>query len=203
MNIRSISIAFMAVFTAGVLGQGVSDTLVAEQIKAMPLANLTQIEKEDIQWMREEEKLARDVYLKLYSQWKQNSFSNIASSEQTHMDLVGLLLERYDIPDPAAQNAAGVFTNPSLQKLYLDLTAKGAVSLTEALKVGALIEELDIVDLQKRHTVKPDIQLIYDRLQAGSNNHLRAFVSSLKRTSGLDYTPVYLSPAAFTAIILR
>jgi len=43
---------------------------------------------DEVKWlrfMREEEKLARDVYLKLFDTWKLTVFSRIARSEQRHL----------------------------------------------------------------------------------------------------------------------
>ena len=98
-------------------------------------------------YMREEEKLARDVYGTLYQRWKSNIFNNISSSEQTHMDAILHLLQRYNLPDPVASNEVGVFTNTILQDLYNQLVIKGNSSLSNAFQVGATIEDLDIFDL--------------------------------------------------------
>ena len=38
--------------------------------------------------MREEEKVARDVYLSLNDTWNLRIFKNITSSEQTHMNAI-------------------------------------------------------------------------------------------------------------------
>jgi hypothetical protein len=153
-------------------------------------------------YMREEEKLAHDVYLALYEQWGLPSFQNIAGSEQAHTDAVKTLLDRYGLDDPAAA-LAGVFTNPDLQALYTDLVARGGQSLAEALKVGAAIEEIDILDLQERlaQTDNADIQQVFNNLLKGSSNHLRAFTSSLQAQTGEAYQPQYLSSEAFQAIL--
>jgi len=169
-------------------------------LDAIPLTTLTQEEIDGLLWMREEEKLARDVYLALYDLWGLRPFSNIASSEQTHMDAVLQLLDRYGIDDPAAATAPGEFTNPDLQNVYNDLIAQGSQSLQAALTVGATIEDLDIADLQARDTETPDIALVYANLEMGSRNHMRAFVRNLEQR-GLTYTPVYISPADFDAIV--
>ncbi len=63
-------------------------------------AILSQEEIDDLVYLREEEKLARDVYLHLYNTWGQWIFENIAASEQQHMDAVKTLLDRYGIHDP-------------------------------------------------------------------------------------------------------
>ena len=133
--------------------------------------------------MREEEKLARDVYTALYEVWNYPVFSNIAQSEQQHMDAIGVLFERYDLVDPVGDNAAGVFESETLQTLYDELVAEGRQSLVGALTVGAKIEDLDIADLVEKieESDNEDIDLIYQNLLRGSENHMSAFTSLLER----------------------
>jgi hypothetical protein len=144
-------------------------------------AALTDDEKYWLTYMREEEKLARDVYLSLGSTWNIPIFSNIAQSEQVHMDSVKTLLDRYGLSDPAAGKAQGEFTDPVLQKLHDDLIAQGSLSGAEALRVGVFIEETDISDLNKAiaATTHNDIRTVYNNLLQGSMNHLSAFESIL------------------------
>lgn len=165
-------------------------------------AALSATEEEALLYMREEEKLARDVYTALYAQWGLPIFQNIASSEQTHMDSILTLLQRYNLADPA-QAAAGVFTNPTLQSLYTDLVARGSESLAAALRVGAAIEEIDILDLQNRlaSVENADVAQVFQNLLQGSGNHLRSFVEMLERQAGEAYTPQYLSADAFAEIL--
>jgi hypothetical protein len=142
---------------------------------------LTADELESLTFMREEEKLARDVYLYLFEKWQWDAFSNIAVSEQRHMDAINNLLVRYGIPDPVSGNTYGVFTNPELQVLYDKLIEQGSKSIEGALQVGVLIETTDIVDLQEglADTTHKDINNVYSNLLKGSNNHLRAFNNEL------------------------
>ena len=163
---------------------------------------LSEDEVNNLLFMREEEKLAHDVYQTLYEQWGLPIFRNIASSELTHTTAVMTLLVRYDLPDPAQDNALGVFTNSDLQALYDQLVAQGSQSLIAALQVGATIEDLDIVDLQTAigQTDNADIILVYENLMKGSRNHLRSFVGQLQKRNG-DYQPQYLDRAAYDAII--
>ena len=154
-------------------------------------------------FMREEEKLAHDVYVTLYQKWGMPVFNNIASSEATHTSAVKVLLDRYGIADPAAGKSVGQFTDPNLQKLYDQLIEQGSRSLGDALKVGAAIEEIDILDLQTRlaQTDKTDIKLVYNNLKNASYNHLRAFVSTLQRQTGEIYSVQYLDETTYTSIV--
>lgn len=153
-------------------------------------AGLTDAEIGWLTYMREEEKLARDVYLFLYDTWGLPIFSKIVASEQTHMTAVKTLLDRFGIPDPAAGKSAGEFSAPELQALYDDLAAQGRISVVEALKVGVLIEETDIDDLTAAmaETNRTAIKTVYGNLMQGSLNHLKAFVSKLAKR-GVVYEP--------------
>jgi hypothetical protein len=171
-------------------------------IASVPSTDLSEAEISDLLYMREEEKLARDVYLALGRRWNIQTFSNIANSEQTHTDSVLRLIERYGLTDPASTEE-GVFSNETLQKLYDDLLAEGSESRTAALTVGARIEDLDIMDLDTAldRTDNEDIALVYGNLRRGSENHLRAFNRQLVRETGENYVPEFISVDEFETII--
>jgi hypothetical protein len=144
-------------------------------------AALSAEEKASLLYMREEEKVARDVYLALYDKWQLTIFKNISTSEQKHMDAIKTLLDRYQLKDPAL--GPGRFTNPDLQAMYNALIKQGNVSVVNALNVGVTIEETDIEDLQSglAITVHNDIERVYQNLMTGSENHLAAFQSLLTK----------------------
>ena len=176
--------------------------LVFSSVSRTQAATLSAEEEAAILYMREEEKLARDVYVTLYKMWGLQTFQKISQSEQNHMEAVKTLIDRYGLPDPASRKI-GVFTNPYLQSLYNDLIARGGLSLSEALKVGGAIEEIDILDLRAylAQTDQPDIQQVFANIMNGSYNHLRAFVSRLSALFGETYQPQYLDPVTYQEII--
>jgi hypothetical protein len=167
----------------------------------LPASDLSADETASLLFMREEEKLARDVYNALYALWGQPTFQNIAASEQMHMDEVKVLLDRYALADPALD--PGKFTDPTLQALYDQLVSQGSLSLADALKVGAAIEEIDILDLQTRlaQTDNADIRLVYNNLMSGSYSHLQAFVSVYTQQTGGAYQPQYMTAEQYQAIL--
>lgn len=187
--------------TAGPQSATSAQTL-QSNLSTMPVTTLTAEERAGLLQMREEEKLARDVYTALYTAWGATVFDNIGAAEQTHMDSVKLLLERYALPDPAGTTAPGSFTAPALQDLYDALMSAGRTSLIDALKVGAEIEDVDIHDLRvlKAATTKADLLMVYENLERGSRNHLRAFHRSLQGLAA-SYAPKYLTQAEYDAII--
>jgi hypothetical protein len=173
----------------------------ATYVASLPKEAPSAAETEQILFLREEEKLARDVYRALFAANGDRSFANIAGAEQRHMDEVKLLLDRYALADPAA-TAAGEFRNARLASLYTDLVARGKVSLVEALKVGATIEDLDLSDVDKALQVSDnrDIDAVMQNLAKGSRNHLRAFSSRLAAL-GATYEARFLTAEAIAAIV--
>jgi hypothetical protein len=158
-------------------------------------------EAEDLQFMREEEKLARDVYQYAYDQYQLQIFKNISASEQKHMDAVAEMLDKYGVEDPALPSS-GLFNNPDLEALYNQLTEQVDINLVEALKVGATIEDLDIKDLKEAadRTQRSDLQTLYNQLACGSENHMRAFYGQIQSRGG-SYTPQFISVEVFNDII--
>jgi len=190
-----VLLGILAIAGTALAGQNGNRTASGQQ-------TLSAIEAENLIFLREEEKLARDVYLYLFDLWGQWIFENIAASEQKHMDAVKNLLDKYNLADPAAENGAGVFTNPQLQELYNDLTSEGSESKLQALHVGATIEDMDIFDLQNfiEQTNKTDITRVFENLMKGSRNHLRAFVGQMELL-GETYDAQYLDQDEIDAIV--
>jgi len=133
--------------------------------------------KTQLLYLIEEEKLARDVYVALDAVSISQKFSNIAKSEQTHMDAVAGLLKTYGIKNPTTGKKPGVFTDKSLSALYKTLVAKGKLSELDAISVGVLIEKKDLADLAtlSKIVTQADIKLVLANLKKGSENHLAAF----------------------------
>jgi hypothetical protein len=138
----------------------------------------TTAQKLQLQYLVEEEKLARDVYAYLAANVTSQKFSNIVKSEQTHMDNVAAVLKSYNFFNPTTTRAVGVFRDQELQKLYNQLTVQGSASVADAFAVGVAIEKLDISDLEKmlKNTAIPaDMRAMAERLLQASYNHLAAF----------------------------
>lgn len=164
-------------------------------------SDLTDSELASILKMKEEEKLARDVYALLAQKWGSQVFTNISAAENNHLNAIVLLLTNYGSTETAI-GEAGVFADAAVQKLYNELVAKAIVSLEEAYKTGALIEEMDIKDLTEElsTTNNENVTLVFENLLKGSRNHLRAFNRQLS-TLGIVYTPVYISQADYDLIV--
>ena len=136
-------------------------------------------DEESLVFMREEEKMARDVY----------------------MDKVLELLVHFGIDDPALPGY-GEFANEEIQELYNSLVASGETSVEEAIIAGATIEDKDIFDLQNFISETEDelIQCVCSNLVRASRNHLRAFARHLEMME-IEYTPQFLTQEEYDAIV--
>jgi len=176
------------------------NTLFAE----IETGTLSTAEIDGLTFMREEEKLARDVYLTLADTWQLPIFGNIAGAEQRHMDAVQMVFATYEseIDDQGFDNTVGTFANTHLADLYTELVTLGSTSLVDALIVGATIEDLDLKDLEDllAATANDHVKLVYINLAKGSRNHLRAFMRALTAQGG-SYERQYLEQETFDAIL--
>ena len=155
-----------------------------------------------LQYLIEEEKLARDVYNYLFEIHDLFIFNNIAGSEQKHMYFVQEIMEKYNLENPVIDKP-GYFTNGEIQVLYNSLISIGETSIKDALIVGATIEDLDIYDLEEAYlgTSNTDLQSLYQKLTCGSRNHIRAFSGQLDNL-GETYEPQYISNESYSLIIV-
>ena len=180
-------------------------------------------------FMREEEKLARDVYYKLGELYPNSDcFGNIDDSEQRHTTAVRDMLALYGVPDPSTNDNPGVYTGAEygwyFTEKYQLLTTMGAASELEALKVGALIEELDMYDINlcpkiiveqdeqidspedcgRLYTDNPNVYDMLGNLVSASENHLRAFVKNIEELQGFGtYEAQYLPQEQVDQILGR
>jgi hypothetical protein len=162
---------------------------------------LTDTELASILKMKEEEKLAGDVYTLLYQKWGSQIFSRISAAEDNHLNAILTLLKNYGSSDTLV-GEVGTFESSEAQSLYNDMVTKASTSLEEAYKTGALIEEMDINDLTMllSNTTNENVTLVFENLLKGSRNHLRAFYRQLTNL-GVTYTPVYINQAEYDQIV--
>jgi hypothetical protein len=143
-------------------------------LEEIPLSELSDAEKQMLIEGQQEERLAQDTYGYLAELYDERVFSNISRSETQHLKSIGALLDRYGIDQTEGY---GPYTD-----LYNQLTAKGELSLQDALEVGITIEITDIDDLDEMIalTDNEDIKMVYENLRQASIKHLRAFTRVLE-----------------------
>ena len=201
----------------------------ASTIDSASSTTVDEHERLHLVFMREEEKLARDVYITLGMQYPYvNVFGNIVQSEERHTCSVCDKLQQYGITDPVTNNNVGVFSGEEFGVYFTEkfqqLTDRGTEGELEALYVGAYIEELDMIDIRqcpavivetidsveavsdcgKVYTDNADIQRLYDSLLEGSESHLRAYVKKIEQRIGEgNYQAQVLSQESIDAILGR
>ena len=210
------------------LGAYSSNALAANKVTS---TGLDAVEASHLTFMREEEKLARDVYLTLANMYPdQDVFNTIATtSEQTHTDTLRDKLAQLDLPDPNPDTndlpaSIGVFLGEDwgwyFTEKFAVLTSMAATSELAALYVGALVEELDMHDIAVcphvmieagypspcalEYTETPALINAYNSLIDGSESHLRAYVGQIEAVIGVgNYEAQYLTQAEVDAILGR
>ncbi len=198
-NLKNL-IPFLMLITLVITSCKKEEAVVIEEEKTIEV-QLTVTELEMMHYMMEEEKLAYDVYITLFDLWGTPIFDAISKSEITHITAVNLLLAKYNITNTAS-SVVGVYNIEHIQDLYDGLVVKGSLSLVDALTVGAIIEDVDIYDLEDylEKTANADIISVFDFLNCGSRNHLRGFMGQLE-LQGADYTPQYITQERFDEIV--
>ena len=166
-------------------------------------ATLTKQQEADIQYLMEEEKMARDVYRVFAGLYGRPSFMHIKESEQIHLELMQELARESGVPIPSTveMDEEGLFKERGLRKIYDRSVKDGSRSLEAALRASAGIEETDIRDLRVAYENAGDERArdLYQRLERASYNHLRAFTRNLKAI-GVTYSPVLLGQEDFDNI---
>ncbi len=182
-------------------GSSTGSATLIKYINSLPKQTVSATEKSLLLHMREEEKLARDVYTVLFQVTKVKAFGNIAKAEQSHMDLIKMMLDRYSIKDPITSDKVGDFPSATFKSLFNTLVLFGINSNVHAELVGAFIEDLDIYDLLNaiKATDNRDINTVWQNLNRGSRNHMRAFYGLLKAQNIL-YPGFVLPQATILAI---
>lgn len=162
------------------IGPGTNTMVLLPRSDTTPL---TDAEIADILFLREEEQLAHDLYVRWAGRYPVPVFSNIAASEITHYNEVQLLIDRYGLGNHRIGNASTGYTDPVIQSLHTTLAAQGDASLTAAFEASLVVEERDIADLDKAlvNTTRADITQVYSSLRRGSENHKSAFLRQLGR----------------------
>ncbi len=177
-------------------------SVVQEAIDA-PSSTLSQELTNTLAYMGNEERLAYDVYNFLYAQFGTNQFTNIATnSEYKHITAVQMLVQKYKLDDavaftnvdlpslgyintPIESMKAGTYDIAKIQKLYDDLTSQGSRSEIDALKVGCIVEVVDVNDLNEDIAIAEkenatDVVTVFNFLRTGSYSHYWSFDEALK-----------------------
>ncbi len=190
----------LAVGPAGQADACCSECAVNSPSASVPVVELSSEAANELLKMREEEKLARDVYSAMHEKWGAQVF-NIRNAEQRHMDAMKMMLNRFGLTDPITENTQGIFTTKAFTDLYTKLVDVGSGSLLDALKVGAKIEELDLYDLRAaaKDVNDPVLTKVYANLQRATRNHLRAFAAQIEANDG-TYTAAHLTQEEFDTI---
>jgi len=207
--IKSILLLFLLI---GCGGTGKNNTaeespdlpIGVQEVLNSPKSILSEELSNTLSYMGNEERLAYDVYNRLYKEWSIKQFTNIATkSEYKHITAVQQLVQKYKINDgenftnvdlkalaymntPIEKMKAGTYDISKIQRLYDDLITQGLTSEIDALKVGCTVEVVDVEDLDAYIKIAEasqaqDVVTVFNFLRDGSYNHYWAFDKGLKK----------------------
>ncbi len=209
-NVVKNVLVFGAVLSVVGCGSGSSSVVETSNIPSeveialdAPVSKLSQELTNTLAYMGNEERLAYDVYNALYDQYGTEQFTKIATNgEYQHITVVQELIQKYKLSDdvnftnvdleplgyintPIEAMDAGTYDIAAIQKLYDDLVAQGSTSEIDGLKVGCIIEVVDVNDLNRDIVLAEsegatDIVTVFNFLRDGSYNHYWAFDKGLK-----------------------
>lgn len=170
-------------------------------------STLNQEAKDTLSFMGNEERLAYDIYLRLYEEYPLQQFYNIANNgEKKHIEAVQTLVRKYitsydqfsnvDLDELSYKEVnvedmqRGVYDIKAIQDLYDTLILKGLQSQQDALEVGCMVEVTDINDLDEKIQIAQnsnadDLVTTFEFLRDGSYSHYWAFDNALK-TMGIN-----------------
>ncbi len=150
---------------------------------------------------REETKMARDITKLLSERWGTQVFRNMYAVEQDNFDMLGCLIDKYRLHDPAFATP-GVFSNEILQSMYNNLAGQGLNSHNEALRVSALVQEFGLYDLTNRGKLadNADIRVVFGSIMTDTRNNLRD-ISPVMTGAGISYLPSYINPGLYNTIV--
>lgn len=181
---RNAVVGIVAVAAVGA-GFAVTAANGAPSRTGLPSSTPTAAVRSGLQFSREEERMARDLYRQFADEYGVRPFAEISRSEQRHFDAIGRLLATYGVADPSSGAKPGVYADATVQKLYDGWRTKGLTSVRAAFQVGVALEKRDIADLQglARLSGAADLDRVYGQLQNASQHHLAAFNAAASGTT--------------------
>lgn len=164
-------------------------------------ASLSADEIEFLFALREDEKMARDLYTVFAAKYSTApQIDRIAAAENSHIAYVEAVLDYYEISYPA-MTAAGLFEDAKRQAIYNELADKSG-TLLEVYATMAAVEEESVSAYKsvQSEITNENIALVITNMIKASSNHLKAAVCQII-VGGSTYTPLYLSAEEFGTIV--
>ena len=138
---------------------------------------LSNFEKDGLVRLLETQKMHRDVYTWMNSQFPSSVFAGLASDDGNYMDRLSQMVDRYGITNPTLDKLPGEFEDVGVQNQYNEFVRLTAGDLE------AMVENAKVMDQEMICTVQEqqlnlcgndDLRQIYGNLIQQSKNQLQA-----------------------------
>jgi hypothetical protein len=177
--------------------------VVAELDYTHPHGMLSVEAMEGLIFLRNGERLARDVARALMDYYGSHPFFGQSEAERSHGEAIGQLMTRYALYDSVSTQLPGEFSDPYWQSEYDFYLSQAELGYIDALLVSVEIQEAALVDLRYWNSLSETDYVVVEVIRAlllATRNHLRLLNNELESV-GYEYTPMYLSGAAYADIV--
>lgn len=159
-------------------------------------------EKRSLEHITEEVKLARDFAVLMGSKHNSDFFNKIGETKQSDLDKLKDILESKNIDDPVKNDESGIYKSENFTDLYKGFTESGNTNISNALKAGAEISELQISDCNKFLNIATDQEIkdIFSLIKKNSEKNLKSYINQLSQ-KGIGYIPKHLTSEDFNKIL--
>lgn len=154
-------------------------------------------------YLIEQEKLAHDLYSVLDTIWVTEIFNRLSGDERNHMEKLNAVAVDFMmvVPNHFNEYLPGQYINENLRHLYHDLLLDANLSLEDAYRTCANLEERKILDLRAA-LKQPNFELetlTYKALLIGAEDNFKLFLRALLEMNA-GYQPIHFSNSEFEAL---
>jgi hypothetical protein len=144
---------------------------------------LNNFEKNGLVSLLEKEKMHRDVYTWMNTQFPSEVFTQLAERDGHYMEVLSIKVDKYGIANPTVGKLPGEFVDASVQNQYNDFIRITTGDLVAMINKAQAMEEALIAEVQEQQSTlsgNTDIGQVYDGLLQESISQLNSLKNDTK-----------------------
>lgn len=142
---------------------------------------LSSLEKAGLLNLLESEKMQKDVYEWIYSQYPSEVFADMAFQDGQAMELLSIKVDKYGLENPIHGKLPGEFTDVNVQNEYNDFVRTTVGNLEAMIEQARCMEEAFITKVQEQESLlsgNADIRIIYQDLITTSSMQMNSLADN-------------------------